>query len=218
MRDVFQQQLALLDAQLLVMASSMQDAVSDAIRVMEGRDAELAKKVIDGDDEIDRQEREVEGLCLKLLLTQQPVAGDLRRVSAGLKMVGDIERIADQAADICETAVSAGEPFDASLAVHLRRMGECACDMVHDAVEAFVEQDSEKARAVIGRDEEVDALFDTVKTGAIAAIQEGSGSANGLIGALMVAKYLERIGDHAQNVAEWVGYSLTGYYKGDLIG
>ena len=90
--------------------------------------------------------------------------------------------------------------------------------MVHDAVEAFVEQDLEKARAVVGRDEEVDALFDAVKTGVITTIQEGSGSANGLIGALMVAKYLERIGDHAQNVAEWVGYSLTGYYKGDLIG
>ena len=155
---------------------------------------------------------------LKLLLTQQPVAGDLRRVSAGLKMVGDIERIADQAADICETSISTDEAFDARLAVHLRRMGECACDMVHDAVEAFVEQDLEKARAVVGRDDEVDALFDAVKTGVITTIQEGSGSANGLIGALMVAKYLERIGDHAQNVAEWVGDSLTGYYKGDLIG
>ena len=217
-RTVLDSQLQLLDAQLLVMASSTEDALRTSIAALAARDAEAANAVIDGDDDIDRQEREIESLCLKLLLTQQPVAGDLRRVSAGLKMVGDIERIADQAADICETSISTDEAFDARLAVHLRRMGECACDMVHDAVEAFVEQDLEKARAVVGRDDEVDALFDAVKTGVITTIQEGSGSANGLIGALMVAKYLERIGDHAQNVAEWVGYSLTGYYKGDLIG
>lgn len=217
-RTIFDHELSLLDAQMLVMASSMEEAVVSAIKVMEERDADLAERVIAGDDDIDRQEREIESLCLKLLLTQQPVAGDLRHVSSALKMVGDMERIGDQAADICDTMLAIDGPIDARLSGHLRGMAERACAMVHDAVEAFVESDIAKARAVIGSDEQVDELFAKVKADVIAAIKDDSEPANSLIEALMAAKYLERIADHAENVAEWVEYGLTGMHKGDLIG
>lgn len=218
MRTVFQHELSLLDAQMLVMASSMEEAVVSAVKVIEERDAELAARVIEGDDDIDRQERDVESLCLKLLLTQQPVASDLRHVSSALKMVGDMERIGDQAADICDTMLAIDGPIDARLSGHLRGMAERACAMVQDAVEAFVESDIAKARAVIGSDEQVDELFAKVKADVIAAIKDDSEPANSLIEALMAAKYLERIADHAENVAEWVEYGLTGMHKGDLIG
>ena len=218
MRTVFQHELSLLDAQMLVMASSMEEAVVSAVKVIEERDAELAARVIEGDDDIDRQERDVESLCLKLLLTQQPVASDLRHVSSALKMVGDMERIGDQAADICDTMLAIDGPIDARLSGHLRGMAEQACAMVHDAVEAFVESDIAKARAVIGSDEQVDELFAKVKADVIAAIKDDPEPANSLIEALMAAKYLERIADHAENVAEWVEYGLTGMHKGDLIG
>lgn len=217
-RTIFDRELELLDAQLLVMASSMEEAVVSAVKVLEERDADLAARVIEGDDDIDHQEREIESLCLKLLLTQQPVAGDLRHVSSALKMVGDMERIGDQAADICETMQTIDGPLDARLTKHLRRMAEKACAMVHQAVEAFVERDGEKARAVIGSDDTVDALFEKVKADVVSAVQREADPANNLVEALMAAKYLERIADHAQNVAEWVEYSLTGRYKGDLIG
>lgn len=218
MRTVFQHELSLLDAQMLVMASSMEEAVVSAVKVMEERDAELAARVIEGDDDLDRQEREVESLCLKLLLTQQPVASDLRHVSSALKMVGDMERIGDQAADICDTMLAIDGPIDARLSSHLRGMAEQACAMVHDAVEAFVESDIAKARAVIGSDEQVDELFSKVKADVIAVIKDDPEPANSLVEALMAAKYLERIADHAENVAEWVEYGLTGMHKGDLIG
>lgn len=217
-RTIFDRELELLDAQLLVMASSMEEAVVSAVKVLEERDADLAARVIEGDDDIDHQEREIESLCLKLLLTQQPVAGDLRHVSSALKMVGDMERIGDQAADICETMQTIDGPLDARLTKHLRRMAEEACAMVHQAVEAFVERDGKKARAVIGSDDTVDALFEKVKADVVSAVQREADPANNLVEALMAAKYLERIADHAQNVAEWVEYSLTGRYKGDLIG
>lgn len=218
LRSVFDHQLSLLDAQLLVMGSGMEEAIVSAINVMETRDAELAGRVIEGDDDLDHQERDIESLCLSLLLTQQPVASDLRRVSSALKMVSDMERIGDQAADICETVLTIDGPLDERLTKHLRRMGESACTMVHSSVEAFVERDVEKAREVIAQDAEVNVLFDKVKCDIVSAIQNEADPASNLVEALMVAKYLERIGDHAQNVAEWVEYSLTGRYKGDLIG
>lgn len=218
LRSVFDHQLSLLDAQLLVMGSSMEEALVSALRVMESRDAAEANRVIEGDDDIDRQEREIEGLCLNLLLTQQPVASDLRRVSSALKMVGDMERIGDQAADICETVLAVEGPLDGKLTKHLHRMGERAVTMVHEAIEAFVERDVERARRVIGSDEDVNELFDKVKADIVCAIQKEADPASSLVEALMVAKYLERIGDHAQNIAEWVEYSLTGKYKGESIG
>ena len=203
MRTVFDSQLALLDAQMLVMASSMEEAVMGAVEVLESRDKERARAIMEGDDEIDHQEREIEALCLKLLLTQQPVAGDLRRVSAALKMVGDMERIADQAADVAEIVLTLeGDDFDPKLHKHLAKMGRYAANMVHD----------------VGEDANVNEMFDRVKRDIIKGIQAESDPAANLVEALMVAKYLERVGDHAQNIAEWVEYSITGRYKGELLG
>lgn len=219
MRTVFDSQLALLEAQMLVMASSMEEAVVGAVEVLESRDKERARAIMEGDDEIDHQEREIEALCLKLLLTQQPVAGDLRRVSAALKMVGDMERIADQAADVAEIVLTLeGDDFDPKLHKHLAKMGRYAADMVHDAAEAFVKRDGERAAQVVSEDANVNEMFDRVKRDIIKGIKAESDPAANLVEALMVAKYLERVGDHAQNIAEWVEYSITGRYKGELLG
>lgn len=219
MRTVFDNQLALLDAQMLVLSSSMEEALVGAIEALETRDVERARAIVEGDDDIDHQEREIEGLCLKLLLTQQPVAGDLRRVSAALKMVGDMERIADQAADIAEIVITLeGEQFDPKLHKHLAKMGRRAAIIVHDAADAFVKRDEERARQAIVEDSGVNEMFDRVKRDIVKGIQSATDPATNLVEALMVAKYLERVGDHAQNIAEWVEYSITGRYKGELLG
>lgn len=218
-RTVLDSQLQLLDAQLLVMASSMEDALRTSIAALAARDAEAANAVIDGDDDIDHQEREVEGLCVKLLLTQQPVATDLHRVSAALKIAGDLERIGDQATDIAEIALTLQGELDDELSAHLREMGDRACVILHNATEAFVERDAERACATIGEDAQIDALFESVKSDVVRGIQDEEGSvASNLVEALMLAKYLERVGDHAQNIAEWVEYALTGRYKGEVLG
>ncbi len=219
MRSAFDSQLSLLEAQMLVMASAMEEAVVGAVEVLETRDKQRARAIMEGDDDIDHQEREIEALCLKLLLTQQPVAGDLRRVSAALKMVGDMERIADQAADIAEIVLTLeGDSFDSKLNENLVKMGRRAADMVHDAAEAFIVRDGQRAARVMGEDEAVNKMFDYVKRDIIKGIQAESDPAANLVEALMVAKYLERVGDHAQNIAEWVEYSITGQYKGELLG
>ena len=213
-RTVLDSQLQLLDVQLLVMASSTEDALRTSIAALAARDAEAANAVIDGDDGIDHQEREIEGLCVKLLLTQQPVATDLHRVSAALKIAGDLERIGDQATDIAEIALTLQGELDGELSAHLREMGS----ILHDATEAFVERDAERARATIGEDAQIDALFESVKSDVVRGIQDEGSVASNLVEALMLAKYLERVGDHAQNIAEWVEYALTGRYKGEVLG
>ena len=210
-RTVLDSQLQLLDVQLLVMASSTEDALRTSIAALAARDAEAANAVIDGDDDIDHQEREIEGLCVKLLLTQQPVATDLHRVSAALKIAGDLERIGDQATDIAEIALTLQGELDGE-------MGDRACSILHDATEAFVERDAERARATIGEDAQIDALFESVKSDVVRGIQDEGSVASNLVEALMLAKYLERVGDHAQNIAEWVEYALTGRYKGEVLG
>ena len=217
-RTVLDSQLQLLDAQLLVMASSTEDALRASIAALAARDAEAANAVIDGDDDIDHQEREVEGLCVKLLLTQQPVATDLHRVSAALKIAGDLERIGDQATDIAEIALTLQGALYEELSAHLREMGDRACIILHDATEAFVDRDAERARATIGEDAQIDELFESVKADVVRGIQGEGGVASNLVEALMLAKYLERVGDHAQNIAEWVEYALTGRYKGEVLG
>ncbi len=217
-RTILDSQLQLLNAQLVVMASSVEDALRASVAALSSRDAEAAKRVIDGDDDIDRQEREIEGLCMKLLLMQQPVATDLHRVSAALKMAGDLERIGDQATDIAEISQTLEGSLDAQLAAHLREMGERACVISHDAIEAFVNRDCDRAHQASAEDLAIDELFDRVKTDVVNGIQGEAEPAANLVEALMLAKYLERVGDHAQNIAEWVEYALTGRYKGEVLG
>lgn len=217
-RTVLDSQLQLLDAQMLVMASSVEDSLREAVAALNSRDALAAQRVIDGDDDIDHQEREIEGLCMKLLLMQQPVATDLHRVSAALKMAGDMERIGDQATDIAEIALAIEGAMAGELSEHLRQMSERACSISHDAIEAFVKHDVDLARTAISEDKQIDSLFEQVKTDVINSIQGDKAPAANLVEALMLAKYLERVGDHAQNIAEWVEYALTGRYKGEVLG
>lgn len=214
----FDSQLELLNEKLMDMASATETALMAAVEVLSTRNEVKAREIIANDDEIDTYERDIEGLCLKLLLMQQPVvAGDLRRVGAALKMVGDLERIGDQATDIAEVVLTLDGGFDPEIEGHLACMAGRASAMVHEAIGAYVNRDEDRARAVIKEDEGVNALFERVKLDVIEGVKQESEPAGNLVEALMAAKYLERIGDHAQNVAEWVEYSITGMYKGSPL-
>ena len=173
-------------------------------------DVEKAKAAIKADDEIDHQERDIENLCLKLLLQQQPVARDLRQISSALKMITDMERIGDHAADISEiTIMMAGKPYIKKLE-HIQEMAKETMQMLVNAVDAYVEKDMQKAQDVIKRDDVVDDLFNQVKTELIQLIHEDADAGEQAADLLMVAKYFERIGDHATNISEWVIFSITG--------
>ena len=170
---------------------------------------------MEGDREVDRKEREIEALCLHLLLQQQPVARDLRQISSALKMITDMERIGDQAADISEivTVMDLTQPRPG----HFSVMAHAAVDMVHRAIDAYVRQDVELARQVMESDDVVDELFDQVKGDLAVLLRENAERSGSVLDMLMIAKYFERIGDHAVNIAEWVAYSVTGLYKGEEL-
>lgn len=214
-RARFDSQLELLNEQLKDMATATESALMAAVEVLSTRDVDKAREIIANDDEIDNFERDIESLCLKLLLMQQPVvAGDLRRVGAALKMVGDLERIGDQASDIADVVLTLDGEFAPELNAHLSSMAGRASAMVHEAVAAYVHRDGDRAHAVIAEDEGVNEMFERVKRDVVAGIKGETDPAANLVEALMAAKYLERVGDHAQNIAEWVEYSVTGLYKG----
>jgi phosphate transport system protein len=218
-RELFDEQLTRLDTELLKMGALVERALAGAMRALETDDTELAAQIITADDEINQKERDIEALCLNLLLRQQPVARDLRRISAALKMITDIERIGDQAADICgimlEMQRVSTEPL---LRVrHLSALGEAATSQVSAAIDAFVNHDLERAQAVIAADDTVDSLFGVVKEEIFAWMRQADEEHAVAIDLLLIAKYFERVGDHAQNVAEWVEYSITGVHKGALI-
>ena len=159
-------------------------------------------------------EKEIENLCLKLLLQQQPVARDLRRISASLKMITDMERIGDQTADIADIVIATKSTEEKNLK-DINRMAEATVKMVRDSVSAYVQKDLELARKVMDADDEVDDLFDLVKGDLVKFISDYKGSAGDeAIDLIMIAKYLERIGDHATNIAEWVEFSITGIHAG----
>lgn len=217
MRTVFEEELAQLDAQLLVMASAIEGALRGALDSLRARDAQAAAEIVRGDADINRMERDIEGLCLRIMLTQQPVAHDLRIVSAALRMVADMERIGDQAADIAEIAVQLEDGIDAHTFAHLEAMGAHASDMLHAAIASFVARDAAAAREVMAMDAQVDADFARLKADIVDGIRNAADAPEVLADALMMAKYLERIGDHAENIAEWVEYAVTGHYKGTVI-
>ena len=211
MRSRFDEQLTRLNQALIEMGAMCEEVIALAAKALADRDPRLAKKVAPLDGEIDRMERDIEAMCLRLLLQQQPVAGDLRRVSAALKMITDMERIGDQAEDIAEliphlpAALPGGEL--------LRAMARETIAMVNDSVTAYVRQDVALAERVMAADDTVDDYFDRVKRSLIASIAHGGGDGEGALDILMVAKYFERIGDHATNIAEWVEFSVTGVHK-----
>ena len=210
MRNRFDRQLCTLNDELIEMGSMIEKSIETAVKAMVAQDVALAKEVIDSDEEIDRQEREIEDLCLKLLLQQQPVAKDLRLISAALKMITDMERIGDQATDISEITIAmADKPYIKKLE-HIQQMAKETMVMLVESIEAFVNKDMEKAEAVIAHDDIVDDLFSKVKNELISMIHENVDAGEQAADLLMVAKYLERIGDHATNISEWVIFSITG--------
>jgi phosphate transport system protein len=211
MRENFDRQLERLHVELIRMGALCEDAISAAAEALLKGDGTLADAAEDAERELDRQERAVEDLCLKLLLQQQPVARDLREISAALKMISDLERIGDQAADIAELTRHGCLPADPQT-LHIADMARAVIAMVTDSVDSFVKKDLSLARAVCAADDRVDALFDQVKTELIGLIAADAAQGRQGLDLLMVAKYLERIGDHATNVAEWVEYSLTGVH------
>jgi len=210
MRNKFDAQLAKLDELLIEMGALIEKAIATAIGALERQDAAQAAQAIAFDDEIDQKEKDIESLCLKLLLQQQPVAKDLRLISSALKMITDMERIGDQAADISEiTLTLSGTPYIKKLE-HIPSMADATAKMVTDSIDAFVKKDLALAQAVIDGDDRVDELFDTVKNDLIGLIRADSDNGEQAIDFLMIAKYFERIGDHAANIAEWVLFSITG--------
>ena len=214
MRNKFDEQLEKLHVELIQMGAACEDAISAAAEALLKGDTALADVAEEAEKDIDQREREVENLCLKLLLQQQPVARDLREISAALKMISDLERIGDQAADIAELTRYI-RLTDGLSRLHIGDMARAVIAMVTDSVDSFVKGDLALARAVRAADDQVDALFEQVKRELIDLISADAAAGEVGLDILMVAKYLERIGDHATNVAEWVEYSLTGIHPSD---
>ena len=212
MRSRFDEQLALLNRELIEMGSLCEEVIALASRALTEGDRELATKVAPLDEEIDQKERTIESLCLKLLLQQQPVARDLRQISAALKMITDMERIGDQADDISEIIIYLG----GRTAEHddlLRSMARATIKMVTESVDAYVKHDTILAEKVIADDDTVDDYFEQVKRALIGKIAANPDDGEYALDLLMIAKYFERIGDHAVNIAEWVIFSITGVHN-----
>lgn len=213
MRKQFSQQLEDLNLELIQMGALVERAIACAAKAMIEQNIQSAKDAIAFDAEIDQKEKDIESMCLKLLLQQQPVASDLRLISSALKMITDMERIGDQAADISElTILMAEKPYIKKLET-IPQMARETIKMVTDAIDAFVKRDAELAQSVCDYDDVVDNLFDEVKSDLINLIRQKTDNSEQAIDLLMVAKYFERIGDHATNIAEWVIFSITGKHK-----
>ena len=212
MRHYFDEQLLQLNKELIEMGALCEEVIALAAKALAEDDKALAKRVAPLDAEIDRKERTIESLCLKLLLQQQPVARDLRQVSAALKMITDMERIGDQAEDIAEIICLLEHPAFGRDAL-LQEMARAAIGMVTQSVDAFVKRDVALAEKVVADDDTVDRYFDRIKAQLIRAVAENPTDGENTLDLLIIAKYFERIGDHAVNIAEWVIFSVTGMHK-----
>ncbi len=217
MRSRFDEQLSLLNHEMIEMGALCEEVIALAASALTDGNVELASKVASRDKEIDRKERDIETLCMKLLLSQQPVASDLRQISAAMKMITDMERIGDQAEDIAEIITflngrGAGEH------THLKDMAVATIKMVTDSIDAYVKKDMQLAQAVIDYDDVVDNAFLSVKKQLIELIAADPADGEYALDLLMIAKYFERIGDHATNLVEWVIYAVTGVHKSEEVG
>lgn len=212
MRNKFDHQLEELNLELITMGALCEDAISASVKGLLDDNDELCQKAVSTEEEINRKERDIESICMKLLLEQQPVARDLRVISSALKMISDMERIGDQAYDIAEIAKFI-KNSNVKSRVHIKEMAAAAIKMVTDSVDSFVKKDIELARAVMDYDDKVDNLFNCIKDELVQLISEDRANGEFCIDLLMIAKYLERIGDHAVNIAEWVEYSITGTHR-----
>lgn len=209
MRSKFDEQLKKLNEEMMHMGSMIEESIQKAIEAFIHQDADSAKDIMEGDSEIDREQKKIESLCFNLLMQQQPVARDLRTISAAMKMVTDMERIGDHAADISEMTIlmSSYKPYRVNIE-HVKSMALETMLMLIRAIEAYVEKNNDKAHIVMKQDDVVDDLFDKVKAELIDFIREHPEDGEQAEDLLMVAKYFERIGDHATNIAEWVEFAL----------
>lgn len=212
MRDFFQEQLNELNRELTRMGAACEEIIALASHALTDWDEELVRKVSTIGSQIDESERTIESICLKLLLRQQPVARDLRQISAAMKMITDMERIGDQAEDIVEIVPYMTAHPDEKFP-KIREMAKAAQQMVTEAVDAYVKQDLDMARKVMAHDDVVDSYFSQVKSGIIDIIAAEPAEGEYALDLLMIAKYFERIGDHCTNIAEWVEFSVTGIHE-----
>ena len=212
MRSRFDEQLSQLHRELIEMGALCEEVIALSSQALTEGSSALAERVAPLDHEIDRKERDIENLCLRLLLQQQPVAGDLRQISAALKMITDMERIGDQAEDIVEIVpCMIAHPHEEY--PKIREMAKETIAMVTDSVDAYVKQDVYLAKAVQMHDDVVDNYFTRIKSGLIDMIAKNPAEGEYALDLLMIAKYFERIGDHATNIAEWVEFSVTGSHN-----
>jgi len=208
MRRRFDEQLNMLNNELIHMGTMIEDAIQKSIEALLKQDIEAAKEIMEADEEVDKEQKKIENLCFTLLMQQQPVASDLRVISAAMKMVTDMERIGDHAADISEiTIMLAKEPYTQNLEL-IRKMASETVLMLISSIEAYVEKDMEKASEVIAHDDIVDDLYVQAKQNLIDLIHQDKNNGEQASDLLLIAKYFERIGDHATNIAEWVIFSL----------
>lgn len=212
MRNRFDEQLFELNRELIEMGGMCEEAIASAVNALTEGNLELAEKVRKEGSAIDQMEREIENHCMKLLLHQQPVARDLRLISSALKMITDAERIGDQAEDIAEIVGHLNGRTMESM-IQIEEMAKATIEMVNGSIDAFVERDLALAREVIAKDDVVDDYFSKAKSDIISYVAKNPEEGEFALDILMVAKYLERIGDHAVNIAEWVIYCITGVHK-----
>lgn len=213
MRTRFDMELDNLNSDMIAMGALCENAISEAMKSLFTADKTAAQRTIQEDREIDRKEKDIEALCLRLLLQQQPVARDLRVISSALKMITDMERIGDQAADIAELIRHMHLTPVSRQNKHLSKMADAAKKMVTESIDAFVKKDAALAAKVLADDDLVDSLFLKLRHDIIEMIAADPGCGEEAVDVLMIAKYLERIGDHATNIAEWVLFSITGTHE-----
>lgn len=216
-RNRFETELEELQLELIRMGALAEQVIENTMLAMESLDIQKAKEIIEDDDTVDNMARQIESKALKIIMRQQPVAKDLRSVSAALKMITDIERICDQAADIAEIIRMLKKHDEVLHLAHIAEMGKTAAKMVHLAVDSFVQNDLDIAVRVIAMDDQQDDLFNQTKNELLNAAIEDSGKIDMVIDYLMIAKYLERISDHAENIADWTTFSITGVHKNERI-
>lgn len=213
MRSCFDEQLSLLKNNMIEMGAMIEYAIAQATKALLAHDLERAREIMSKDDVIDNKEKEIESLCLKMILSQQPVAKDLRQISAALKMITDMERIGDQAADISELCIYLADQEYIKELEHIPEMARATIKMVEDSLDAYVKQDAELAKSVIAYDDVVDALYVQIKKDLIVMVHENASYGEQAFDLMQIAKYYERIGDHAVNIAEWVIFAITGMHK-----
>lgn len=217
MRESYDEELKLLFNKLVEMGALVEEQVHNSLIALKNRDAKLASDTIYGDSEVNRMYREIEQDCLNLILHQQPVASDLRNISSCLKIIVDLERIGDHAQDISEISISLGDNSIEKELDELHKLFDVIRKMLKSSIDSFVQKDLELAKKSKKMDDTIDSLYAEFRKRAIIAIIENPTYAQEWVDILQVAKYLERVGDHAENISEWVIYSVTGDYVESLI-